>query len=99
MAVKEGKVGGSRKKFSNREKRAKGQVRLHRAHGSVEWGKAVSGSATQALWLQKGKVRSQVGGLDQSRLHGRRMVGKVRRGGRLERRASDRAKKGVFRFR
>ena len=31
-----GEVGGSRKKFSGRERRAKRRVRLHRARGSAE---------------------------------------------------------------
>ena len=69
-------------KFSWRERRAKGQVRLHRARGSAELSEVASGSATQGLWLRNGKVRSQVSGINQSRFPGRRTVGKVRRGGR-----------------
>ena len=44
-----GEVGGSRKKFSGREGRAKRRVRLHRARGSAELGGVASGSATQGL--------------------------------------------------
>ena len=54
-----------------------------------------SGSATQSLWLRNGKVGSQVSGIDLSRFPGRRTVGEIRRGGR---RASNRAKKRVYRF-
>ena len=42
---------------------------------------------------------SQVSGIDRKRFSGRRTVAKVRRGGRRGRRASDRAKKRVHRFR
>ena len=86
------KVGGSRKKFSGRERRAKGRVRLLRARGLAELREVATGSATQSLWLRNGKVGSQVSGIDRSRLPGRRTVGEVRR-------ASDRAKKRVYRFR
>ena len=86
-------------KFSGGERRADGRVRLHRARGSAELRKVASGSATHGLWLRNGKVRSQVGGIDRSRFPGRRTVRKVRRGGRLGRRASDRAKESVHRFR
>ena len=85
-------VGGSRKKFSGRERRAKGRVRLHRARGSAELRKAASGSATQGLWLRNRKVGSQVSGIDRSRFPGR---GTVRGGGRT---SSDRAKKRVYSF-
>ena len=44
-------------------------------------------------------MRSQEGGVDRSRFPGRRAAGEVRRGGRRGRRASDRAKKRVYRFR
>ena len=70
------KVGGSRKKFSERERRAKGRVRCHGARGSTELREVASGSATQGLWLRNGKVGSQVSGIDRSRLPGRRTVGK-----------------------
>ena len=86
-------------KFSESERRAKGRVRLHRACGSVELREVASGCATQGLWLRNGKMRSQVSGIDQSRFPGGRTVRKVRRGGRRQRRASDRAKKRVHRFR
>ena len=56
MAVEGGKVRGSRKKFSEREWRAEGRVRLHRARGTVELREVASGSATQGLWLRNGKV-------------------------------------------
>ena len=92
-------VGGSRKKFSRRERRTKGQARLHRARGSAELREVASGSATQDLWLRNGKVRSHVSGIDQRRFPGRRAVREVRRGGRRGRRASDRAIKRVYRFR
>ena len=71
-------------------------MRLHRARGSAELREVASGSATQGLWLRNGKVGSQVGSIDRSRLPRRRTVGEVRRGGR---RASDGAKKIVYRFR
>ena len=79
-------------KFRGREGRAKGRVRPFRARGSAELREVASGSATQSLWLRNGKVRSQVSGIDRSRFPGRRTV---RRG----RRASDRAKKRVYKFR
>ena len=85
------KVGGSRKKFSGGERGAKGRMRLFRACDTAELREVAFGSATQGLWLRNGKVRSQVGGVDRSRLPGRRTVRKVRRGGRLGKRASDRA--------
>ena len=72
-----GEVGGSRKKFSGREGRAKGRVRLHRARGSAELSEVASGSATQGLWLRNGKVRSQVNGVNRSRFPGRKTVGGV----------------------
>ena len=53
-------VGGSSIKFSGRERRAEGRVRLHKAHGSAELREVASGSATQGLWLRNGKVRSLV---------------------------------------
>ena len=90
-----GEVGGSRKKFSESERRAKVQVRLHRACGSAELSEIASGSATQSLWLKNGKVGFQVSGIDRSRFPGRRTVRKVRRGGRRGRRASDRTKERV----
>ena len=82
-------------KFSGRERRAKGRVRLLRARGSAEHREVASGSATQGLWLKNEKVRLQVSGIDRSRFPGRRTVRKVRRRGR---RASDRTKKRVHRF-
>ena len=94
-----GKVGGSRKKFSGREIRAKGLVRLFRARGSAELREVASGSATQGLGLRNGKVASQVRGVDQSRFPGRRTVGEIRRVERRGRRASNKAKKRVYRFR
>ena len=53
-----GKVGGGRKKFSGGERRAEGRVRLLRARGLAELREVASESATQGLWLRKGKVRS-----------------------------------------
>ena len=44
-----GKVRGSRKKFSGREGKVEGRVRLLRARGSTELGKIASGSALQAF--------------------------------------------------
>ena len=93
-----GKVGGSRKKFSGREKKAEGRVRLLRARGTAELREVASGSATQGLWLRSGKVISQVSGVDRSRLSGRRTVWEIRREGRRGRRVV-RAKKRVYRFR
>ena len=42
-------VGGSCKKFSGGERRAKRRVRLHRACGSAEFREVASGSATHSL--------------------------------------------------
>ena len=64
-------------KFSRRERRAKGRVRLLRACGSAELREGASGFATQGLWLKNGKVGSQVSGIDQSRFPRRRTVGKL----------------------
>ena len=94
-----GEVGGSCKKFSARERRAEGRVRILQARGSAELREVASGSATQGLCLRNGKVRSQESSVDRSRFPGRRTVGEIRRGGRRGRRASDRAKKRVYRFR
>ena len=77
-----GKVGSSRKKFSESERRAKGRVKLHGERGLAELREVASGSATQSLWLRHGKVESQVGGIDRSRFRGRRTVGEVRSGRR-----------------
>ena len=93
-----GGVGGSRKKFSGRERRAKRRVRLHRARGSAELKEVASGSATQGFWLINEKVGSQVSGIDRSRFPGRRAVREVRRGGRQGRRANDIAKKRALRL-
>ena len=54
--------------------------------------------ALQSLWLGDRKVGSQVIG-DRSQIPGRRTVEEVWRGGRWGRRASDRAKTRVYRFR
>ena len=62
----EGEVGGSCKKFSWGEGRAKGQMRLPRTRHSAELGKVASGSVTQGFWLGDRKVRSQVIGKDRS---------------------------------
>ena len=86
-------------KFRGRERRAKGLVGLHRACDSAELREVASGSAAQDLWLRNGKVGSQVSGIDRSRFPGRTTVGEVRRGGGRGRRASDRVKKRVNRFR
>ena len=59
-----GEVGGNRKTFSWRKKRAKGRVRLLRARGSAELRKGSLSFATQSLWLRNGKVGSQKGGID-----------------------------------
>ena len=67
--------------------------------GGAELSEVASGSATQGLWLRNGKVRSQVSGIGRSRFPGRRTVWEIRGGGRRGRRASDRAKKRVYRFR
>ena len=70
-------MGGSRKKFSGREGRAKGRVSLFRARGSAELREVASGSATQCLWLRNGKVGSQVIGIDRNQFPVRRTVGEV----------------------
>ena len=64
-------------KFSGRERRAKRQVRLHRARGTAELREVASGSATQGIWLRNGKVRSQVSGIDRSRFSGEEQLGKL----------------------
>ena len=90
-----GKIGGSRKKFSERKRRAKGGMRLLRARGTAELREVASVSAT----LRNGKVGYQVSGINRSQFTGRTTVREVRRGGRRRRRASDRAKKREYRFR
>ena len=77
-----GKVRGSHKKFSGKERRTEEQVRLLRARGSAELRRLAPGSATQGLWLGNRKVGSQVSGVDRSRFPGRGTVGEVRRGRR-----------------
>ena len=52
-------------------------MRLHKVPCLAELREVAFGSATQGLWLRNGKVGSQVGGIDQSRLPGRRTVGKL----------------------
>ena len=74
-----GKVRGIRKKFSRGQRRAEGRVRLLRARGSAKLRNVASGSATQGLWLRNGKVESQVSGIDQSRLPGRRTPRVIRK--------------------
>ena len=59
-----GKVEGRCKKFSNREKRAKGRVRLLRAHDSAELREVASDSAMLGVWLRNRKVESQVSDID-----------------------------------
>ena len=59
----------------------------------------LGGAQRGSFWLRNGKVRSQVSGIDRSRFPGRRTVREVRRGGRRGRRASDIAKKRVYRYR
>ena len=86
-------------KFSGKERRAKGRVRLLRARVSVELREVASGYATQGLWLRNGNVRSQVSGIERSRFPGRRAVGEIGRERRRGTRASDRAKERVYRFR
>ena len=88
----EGKVGGSRKKFSG----GKGRAKFLRTRGSAELGEVTSGCATQGFWLRDGKMGSQVIGVDQRPLPGRGIVGEIRRGGR---RASGRTEERVYRFR
>ena len=85
-------------KFSGRERRAKGQVRLFGARGSAELREVASGSAMQDLWLINGKVGSQVSGINRSRLPGRRTAREIRRGGGRGRRASNRVKNRVYSF-
>ena len=51
-------------KFSGRERKAEGRVRLLRARGLAELRKIASGSATQGLGLRIGKVGSQVSSID-----------------------------------
>ena len=81
MAVDKERLGSS-KKFSVKEGRTKGQVRLLTARGSAELG--------------GGLGKSQVIGEDRSRLPGKERAGEVGRGGR---RASDRTKERIHRFR
>ena len=90
---------GSRKKFSGGERQAKGRVKLICARGLAKLGEVASGSATHGLSLRNREVGSHVSGIDRSRFHERGTTGKVRRGGRRERRANDRAKKRVHSFR
>ena len=64
-------------KFSGKERRPKGRVRLLRACGSAELREGASGFAMQGLWLKNGKVGSQVSDIDQSRFPQRKTVGKL----------------------
>ena len=73
-------------------------MRLLKARGLAELGKVASGSATQGLWLRNGKVGSQVSDIDGNQLPGR-TVSEARRRRRRVRRASDRAKEKIYRFR
>ena len=73
----QGKVGGSRKKFSGRERRAEGRVRLHRARGSAEFREIASGSATQGFWLRNKKEGSQLRGVDRRDSLGEEQLGKL----------------------
>ena len=68
-------------------------MRLLRAYGSAVLGKVASGTATQGLWPRDRKVGYQVIGEDRSRLLGIETVGEISRGGKRERRASNRAKR------
>ena len=77
VAVDEGEIRGSRKKFSGRKGRAERRVRLLRARGSVELGKVTSGSVTQSLWLGYRIVGFKLIGKDQSRLSGIGQLGKL----------------------
>ena len=53
-------VRGSHKKLGGGERGAKGQVKLLRPCGSMEFGHAASGFVTQGIWLGNRKVGSQV---------------------------------------
>ena len=59
-----GEIGGSHMKFSGREGKAEGRVRLLSALGSAELSEVASGSATQSLWLRNRKAGSRVSGVD-----------------------------------
>ena len=79
--------------------RAERRVRLLRPRGLVDLGKVASGSATQGLWLGDRKVESQIIGENRSQLAGRGTIGEVRRRRRWGRRANDRTKEKIHRFR
>ena len=99
MAVAKEGLEAAARSSEGEKGRGEGQVRFLRARGSAELRKIASGSATLGLWLQNKKVESQVSGEDRSRFSGRGTIREVRRERRRRRRASDRAKKGVYRFR
>ena len=95
VAVNKKRFVSAARNFSEGEGEAKREMHLFTARGSAELEKVASGSATQSFWLENRKVGSQVIGEDRSRLLGRRTVGNFWRG----RRASDRTKDRVHRFR
>ena len=76
----------------------KRQVKLLKAHGSAELREVASGSAAQSLSLGDRNVGPQIINKDQSRFPGRGMVAEVRKR-RRQRRASNRMKKRMHRFR
>ena len=66
VAVVEDRLVAASRNSAEEEGLAEGQVRLLRAHDSVELGKVASGSVAQGLWLRDRKVRFQGIGKDQS---------------------------------
>ena len=85
-----------KERFVAAAKNSERGMKLLRACGFAELEKVAFISATQGLWLRNRKLGSQAVGEDRSRFPGRGTVEEVRRGGR---RASDRTKERVHRFR
>ena len=98
VAVEGERLDAAARNSVEEKEEAEGRVRLLRARGTAELREVASGSAMQGLWLRNGKVGSQVSGTDRCRFPGR-TVREISREGRRERRASDRAKNRVHRFR
>ena len=81
MAVDEKRFVAAARNSMEKKREERGVIFL-KICGLAGFEQVFSGSTTQGLCLGDRKVRSQVLGVDQSRLHRKRAVGKVRRKGR-----------------
>ena len=79
--------------FPRRGGRASKEDLPRRSRSKHEWGSGCKSSATEGLWLECGKVGSQVVSVDCCHLPGRRTVEKVKKRERRGRRTSDRKEK------